>query len=181
MVRFRPSLSARNPRSNAPAAIAAMGAYWKAEAAFMSRRNSSITFGMTLPTASLVIANMRNMRQVSARMTSRLLRDPAVGAHRCFTSVAWAVDYGERFGSGIAIDCSISRPRRPQTPAPPMKTRFSSSPTSIDLGGGGLRELEALLAGPLGGPVRGGAPAAVLPPDRRRRCRIRSHRAHAGR
>jgi hypothetical protein len=67
-VRLRPTRSARKPSSNAPAAIPAIVAYWNALAAVMLSENSAMTAGITLPTASVVIAKVKNIKQTSARI-----------------------------------------------------------------------------------------------------------------
>ena len=67
-VGLRPSRSARKPSSNAPAAMPAIVAYWNALAAVMLSENSAMTAGITLPTASVVIAKVKNIKQTSARI-----------------------------------------------------------------------------------------------------------------
>ncbi len=45
-----------------------MVAYWNAPAAVMLRRNSVMISEITLPTASVVIANVKNIRHMSQRI-----------------------------------------------------------------------------------------------------------------
>ena len=52
-----------------------MVAYWNAPAAVMLRSNCLIISGMITPTESVVIANIINMRKVSALMAARLPPD----------------------------------------------------------------------------------------------------------
>src|SRR5690606_15205968 len=72
IVGLRPKRSARKPSSKAPAAMPAIVAYWKAPAAVRLSENSRMISGMTLPTASVVIANVKNMSAVSQRISESL-------------------------------------------------------------------------------------------------------------
>src|SRR6478609_6606501 len=66
MVGLRPSRSARNPSVIAEIAIPDMVAYWNEPPAVSPRWNSRMTCGMTVPTESVVIANIANIAKTSA-------------------------------------------------------------------------------------------------------------------
>src|SRR3954462_13915520 len=98
--------------------------------------NSSITFGITLPTPSLVIANIRNIKHVSH--FNRLPSGSSDAADRCGSGFTRAFEVAVL---AYRIDCLIDT----------MRNEVQLITYANRFGGHTLRQLHDLLKGPLQG------------------------------